>query len=283
MKLAYDINDLQHSNYYVEKVSTSNGANNIRVIPIKDQDGFIDFSQKKNSYPAIVLWQAAKEVLGKKFGIDVVFDMNGDEIKDRKSKAKAYIQSQISEDGQEKTVIHINMANASSQDLFHEYTHVALAILKQNNRNAYLKLIQTVWKLGYNKDVPSEEQRRIMDAYQNYSLEDKMEEFFCEKFGRWVNGKTLDKSFGSIFENDKSLEEASYVFNDTSDKLSVKELWGTTVGVIFSNFSKQIGRILHNEKDIVDSNFFNTFKLQRQKSEWIRKQIENKVLKEECK
>ena len=78
--------------------------------------------------------------------------------------------------------IYINLANASPEDLMHEYAHVLLAYLKNNDqyREGYKKLIEAVWKYGN-----TNRRNAIInsDAYKNSSMEDKMEEFFVSEFG----------------------------------------------------------------------------------------------------
>jgi len=63
--------------------------------------------------------------------------------KERELTAKAFIMN-----GE----IYINKDLANPYDLFHEYSHILLAYLKNNKdeniRNIYYKLLEEVWNLG---------------------------------------------------------------------------------------------------------------------------------------
>ena len=237
----------------------------------------INIDSKKESLPKgvygsipMTLWQAAGDVLGKTFGINLVIDteFKDDSVKD----SKAYIIT--NEEG--KTEVHINLKNASSQDLFHEYAHIALAIVRQvQGMNAYRTLLQRVWDLG-EKDLLRKEIET--DTYKYATLESKMEEYFVSKFGAWACYNIQDSKFGSIF-GEKKFKDTFKIFGGNSKSLS--EIGRSTVEVVFKSFSKEIGSYLRENKSIGEG-FESKFKLYRQKNNWIEKQISEGKIKEDC-
>lgn len=260
-QLAREIGKLDKNNkryYLIDKSSKSQ----VQVIRISN-DSKADYRADYKA-PVMQLWQAASKVLGQKLGFKLQILTEPEEGKEN---AKAYIK---------EDTIYINLQKASSTDLLHEYAHIFLGYLKNTNRDTYLQLINLVWKLG-KKDATK---YYISANYADSSLEDKMEEYFVEKFGQFILGKT-DGTFDDVF-NGELVSNSTNIF--TQKDITVKELYGSTIEEVFTQLSSDIGTFLRNKKTLMDGEYKELFKTTRQKSEWVRQQIHDKKLIEyDCK
>lgn len=248
--------DPEKRKYYF--VVSSDGKNT-KLIPVNNKSVPAYKSNRKT--PVIQLWQAASEVLSPKLGIDMEILMEPEKGKEDK---KAYIKN---------NKIYINLQKANPQDLFHEYAHILMAYLKNNPeyRERYLELLTTVWDKG-NK-LKKEE---IENNYVNYSMEDKMEEFFVSEFGNWINNNAYN-NYENIFSNNDLIKEGSSIF--TSDK-SIKELYGSTVEEVLTYFNSDMAQFFKDNKPLMSEEFKKDFTKSRQKTQWIRQQVEEGKLEE---
>lgn len=259
--LAKEIDDISKDStkrkyYYVE----SSYKRNTKLIPVKG-DSVSEYKTERKT-PVIQLWTAASQVLGPKLGIDIEILTEPEQGKEDK---KAYIKG---------SKVYINLQKAKSSDLFHEYAHIMMAYLKNNKdyRQRYLELINRVWEAG-KKDIRRDQ---IEDNYRNYSQEDKMEEYFVERFGNWINNNAKS-DFSNIFATDPSIKEASNLF---STKVPLTELYGSSVEQVFKRLNSDLARFFDTNEPLMSSEYKNMFKASRQKSQWIREQIENNKLEE---
>jgi hypothetical protein len=90
-------------------------------------------------------------------------------------------------------------------------------------RNRYRELINTIWNLG-EKDLKREEIEKS-EFYKNYSIEDKMEEYFVEKFGNWIKNNAKE-DYRNIFSKSDIIKKGSSLFSSTTP---VSELYGSTI------------------------------------------------------
>lgn len=257
--LARKIGKINKYRYYI--VESSDGKTT-KVLRVDNESK--ESIRKEPKKPAIQLWNAASKVLGKKLGIDIQILTEPEQGKEN---AKAYIKNDT---------VYINIQKADSSDLFHEYVHILMAYLKNNPkyRDRYRELINTVWNLG-SKDIVREQFEKS-EFYKDYSIEDKMEEYFVEKFGRWINNNAKE-DFRNIFSNSEVIEEGSSIFSSTTP---VTELYGSTVEQVFTNLNSDIAQFFKENQPLMDSEYKNLFKISRQKSEWIRQQIKQGKLRE---
>ena len=108
-----------------------------------------------------------------------------------------------------------------------------------------------------------------------------MEEYFVEKFGQYITGKSIDNDFEFIF-NSEIIEETKNIFTDQD--IDIKELYGSSIEEVFLHFSSDISAYFDTHKTLMDSDFKELFKVNRQKSEWIRQQLnEGKLIEYDCK
>ena len=257
--LARKIGNINKYRYYIVESSDGKTTKVLRV----DNDSK-ESIRKEPKRPVIQIWNAVSKVFGKKFGIDIQILTEPEEGKEN---AKAYIKN---------NTVYINIQKADSSDLFHEYVHVLMAYLKNTPqyRDRYRELLNQVWNLG-KKDI-IREQFEKSEFYKNYSIEDKMEEYFVEKFARWINNNAKE-DFRNIFSNSEVIKEGSSIFSSTTP---ITELYGSTVEQVFTNLNSDVAQFFKENQPLMDSEYKNLFKVSRQKSEWIRQQIEQGKLRE---
>lgn len=257
--LARKIGKTNKYRYYI--VESSDGKTT-KVLRVDNESK--ESIRKEPKKPAIQIWNAASQVLGKKLGINIQILTEPEKGKEN---AKAYIKD---------NTVYINVQKADSADLFHEYVHILMAYLKNTPqyKDRYRELINTVWNLG-SKDI-IREQFEKSEFYKDYSIEDKMEEYFVEKFGNWINNKAKE-DFSNIFSNSDIIKEGSSLFSSTTP---VTELYGSTVEQVFTNLNSDVAQFFKENQPLMNSEYKNLFKVSRQKSEWIRQQIKDGKLRE---
>lgn len=258
-RLAREIGKVNKYRYYM--VESSDGKIT-KVLRVDNESK--ESIRKEPKKPVIQLWNAASKVLGKKLGIDIQILTEPEEGKEN---AKAYIKGDK---------VYINVQKANPSDLFHEYVHILMAYLKNTPeyKNRYRELLNTIWKLGEN-DLKRKELEES-EFYKNYSIEDKMEEYFVEKFGNWIKNNAKE-DFRNIFSKSDVIKKGSSIFSSTTP---VTELYGSTVEQVFTKLNSDVAQFFKENQPLMSSEYKNLFKVSRQKSEWIRQQIKDGKLRE---
>lgn len=258
-KLARKIGKVNNYRYYI--VESSDGKTT-KVLKVDNESK--ESIRKEPKRPVIQLWNAASKVLGKKLGIDIQVLTEPEEGKEN---AKAYIKG---------NKVYINVQKANSGDLFHEYVHILMAYLKNTPeyKDRYRELLNTIWELGKN-DLKRKEIEES-EFYKNYSIEDKMEEYFVEKFGNWIKNNAKE-DFRNIFSKSNIIKKGSSIFSSTTP---ITELYGSTVEQVFTKLNSDVAQFFKGNKPLMSSEYKNLFKVSRQKSEWIRQQIKEGKLRE---
>ena len=172
--------------------------------------------------------------------------------------------------------IVLNSTLASSEDLFHEYSHIVLGYLKNKNIQGYRKLIQSVWNV-----LPSYTINYVNANYSNLPMESKMEEGFVYQFGKYISDGLMSEDLSKIFKQSESLlqDGVQSIFDGETD---IKKVFGTELRTIFGRFNQEIGNLLNSDNDFLSFSKSNEFFLQRKKTNWLEKQIELENIREEC-
>ena len=267
IKIAQEIHDAPYSYYYIEKSYKDKEGNKYqRVIPAKGE--ILEEFKSDHKTPVIQLFNAIQESFGNKFGLQIEI-LSNDEVEEqyKVTNAKAFIVGDK---------IILNSTLASSDDLFHEYSHIVLGYLKNKNINGYRELIETVWKI-----LPEFTINFINKQYKNLSMESKMEEGFVYQFGKYISDGLINEDLSKIFKSSESLiqEGVSSIFDGETD---IKKIFGTQLNTIFGKFNQEIGNLLNSDDDFLSFSKSNEFFLQRKKTNWLEKQIELENIKEEC-
>lgn len=265
--IAKEIHDAPYSYYYIEKsYRDSQGNRYQRVIPAKEEQ--IEEFQKNYKTPVIQLFNAIQQVFGNKFGLKMDI-LSNDEIEEQYqiTNAKAFIIGDK---------IILNSTLASSEDLFHEYSHIVLGYLKNKNLEGYRELIQIVWNA-----LPTFTINYINRQYENLPMESKMEEGFVYQFGKYISDGLINENLSKIFKSSETIiqQGISSIFDGEKD---IKKVFGTQLNTIFGKFNQEIGDLLNSDNDFLSFSKSNEFFLQRKKTNWLEKQIELENIKEEC-
>ena len=271
IELAESIGSLTKLKYYYIR---KKGKNVKYLIPISEE--ILPEYRKDKRYPIRSVIDAAQQVLSPRLGgvkLNIITSEEAEELSKASEKdmqAKAFIMN-----GE----IYVNKDLANERDLFHEYTHILLGYLKNNNdeniRNIYFKLLEEVWELG-EQDL---ERDRVQErTYSKYARIDQMEEYFALKFSKWIKDNSNVK-YDIIFSNKALGKAASKLFDPNNYSKSIKELFGSTLETVLLGFNAEIGYFL-NQNPTLGDEYKDLFTLSRKKTEWIREQINSGNLEE---
>lgn len=263
-----DKNNLTYKYYYVYEI---NGTTTT-LIPFDNVTTLQEYQQEDKNIPIIRMWEAISEGLSPILGKVQLNILTASQIQEQfgnYSDKKAFIK-----DGQ----IYINISNASTKDLLHEYAHIVLAYLKNNDkyRQSYKDLLQSIWDIA-----TQDEKNSIITNYSDYSQQDIMEELFVSKFGKWIDEGNM--KLDSVFRNNEALNNGSKEVFDTNNKTkSIKELYGKSLKEVFTYFNNNVSALLQNNQGLMDEQFQEQFTLSRRQSNWIRRRKEKGELEEVC-
>lgn len=160
--------------------------------------------------------------------------------------------------------IYINSSNATDEDLFHEYTHIMLGILKAKNYENYQDLVTLV--------AESENAQRVKNSirgqYAYLAEQDLNEEVFAEMFARYMSGRDLGAFLNGTLKDAKKAVDAKMGSIFGSQRIS-GDFYSATLNDIFRQFGYDLG-LLMNDGNGLEISSGNTF---RQASTWIEGQI----------
>lgn len=182
-------------------------------------------------------------------------------------------------------IIYLNSELANTQDAFHEYTHLLLGLMKITDYDHYTQLIDKIFQLGMQQD--SERIKEIQTRYEGRSYYDIAEEYFCDKFGEYLNDK-IGHDFGLIFgyENKFIRQSAKQLFLFSKDADTKKIVHENSLYSIFMQFNQEARSIMGNrisnnvkKRELVK----NQQSLFRKASNYIEEQMNNGKIIQECK
>lgn len=225
-------------------------------------------------------FNAITRILHKKFGIQSKLitddDFGKGELEDMKAEQgiKAFVLNDT---------VYINISQASVDDALHEYLHIIFAYMKGNQKLAprYVQLMQTFAGQKYGgKTYLQIAQEMKKDIYEDYSDMEMIEELFCRKFSKYIINGKFDggkNEFYNLFSSTLDQGIAS-LFNINTEKYDMQSIYKCGVYNIFQTFDKDINYLVKES----NKNTFKNTKQTRQKVQWIRNQIKDKKIKEEC-
>lgn len=170
----------------------------IQFYPANEE--FINNYKKNQLYPKSVFFTTLADTIYKKLSVPVNV-MTEDELVE-----------QFGEIGSEKAFIkegqiYINLNKANVYDLFHEYTHILLGIMKYNNYSAYQNLLKSYVNSKQGKERYN--QLKEGDEYKGLSDQDLIEEAFAIDYGYYINNRL--GSFSNDIEFNDIFKEATHV------------------------------------------------------------------------
>lgn len=263
-------------NYYIiRKVEYHGGTYRHYFIPVDPKNNVEEVRQSPR-IPTIQLLESIAAVLNEKFKVPVKV-VNGQEINDLQKKGQILYNMDINQNAKAfiaNGTIYINSDVANSDDLFHEYTHLFLGVLKVNNPKTYKDMLDYLTQFKEFQDEVDKKQR----TYSNRSYYDLLEEVFADLYGQWLENN-LPKNLNNIFEyigtSEKTKEVQYSVFDKTADgsKKGMQYIFGGKyLSTIWSRFNRDVQKMLSGAEDF---SFLrdDELRIQRQQSNWIENQI----------
>lgn len=232
-----------------------------RIIPISDS--VIMDETYHRPQPILGLLDEVAEVLSR-YGVPVEV-LTQDQLDERFSNIPPGTRAFINEGK-----IYVNGSIGTSEDLIHEYTHLFLGLLKAQNYDGYMKLLDRV--TSSNDSRINHYRREVNKKYKSLSQQDKDEEIFVAAFADFLSGKRSSDLFAEVKEEVDKVSKS--IFNKASNE-DFNKLYRGRVDDIFSTFSRDIGK-LGNGLD------FSQGAIYRQAANWISDQIKDGNIIEDC-
>lgn len=191
---------------YITGVSKINGKYHLITTPIRNEVE----NEESPKVPTYKFFNDMADVLHKKTGVDikVLTSEELDELEDNYKGAKAFIQD---------NTININPNQASTSDMFHEFTHILIGMMKSQDLNQYNKFRDIIMS----RVEGQRELIKIRELYPNRAEEDIQEEAIANLFGRYLaDNKSIDDVFEQL--RDESNNNLSKVLKlDDLDSQSI--------------------------------------------------------------
>ena len=160
--------------------------------------------------------------------------------------------------------IYVNASCATIDDMFHEYTHIMLGVLKVVNFENYQKLMQIVGtKLRRQKE-------KLRKVYPDLADTDLDEELFANQFGKWLSSQNKPEELNDIFMMAKQQVGKALTSIFSKDTIDTGAFEGVkNVFDIFQQFGYDLNKYMKSGNDMnleKGRNF-------RQATNWIQQQI----------
>ena len=284
IKVSQEIKDLNYRFYYVRDSNPYNGEYRTYVIPMPDT--LIINPPKDPRVPVIQLLDQVAKMMQKNFGVEVkvLTQTEINQLKIEKGQEvnegdKAFIY-----DG----VIYVNSTYADSSDLFHEYSHLFMGVVKKSNPKWYAATLDRMLEISKTAKSNLENKMKMGRSYY-----DAVEEVFADLYGEYLQNNlpiTIEKLFDSKIMSDT----AHSIFDLADSTEDMPSLLRTTkLGSLFRRFSSDIAIAYKNNNNLLHDD---SLALQRRKSNWLEAQLklykqekekgvkdeDNEGIKEEC-
>lgn len=269
LKNIVDLIENANYNYYYVEDRNWTGAKewSYKLIPL-NKDEMVEAKKVQNK--PIRLWlNAISKALQNQFGVQIHI-VTANEVEEMgiadPNTDKAFIYN-----GE----IYVNSTIASTNDLLHEHVHLILGILKSNPdlRKNYEGLVNLV----ANTKEGRQEKSRIAERYSNLSEMDLREEVFANLFSHYIRNQTSIEAEQVFNSSEEELERLTKsVFN--TDIYDIKSFYNGGLISIFNKFNREVSKYMQSTEDID----FGITKDSRIISNWISKQIETGLIKEDC-
>lgn len=267
LQIAKDIHNADDKYFYIEKSYKDN--KDVRWQRYVEAKGNSIKEYENNSKaPVIQVFTAISEVLSPKFGIETEI-LSESEIQKKYGidNSKAFILG-------DKIVL--NSTLGSTEDLFHEYSHLVLGYLKHINPEAYNNLMESVWN-----ESDQNTKNYIKTHYEALPRLSQMEELFVSKFGDYISNNYLNKRLEKIFKESEDFFKDG-IKSMFDGETNIKKIFGKSLTTVFQRFNQEIGHVLKQDNEFLSFIKSDEFYLQRKKNNWLGKQISKGKIIERC-
>lgn len=281
LAVGYILNTISNAGYKYYYVAHGESSNALRVVEITE-DSAKNIKQheitelKHFDFPkAEVIWNLCKAIEKRIDGTGMeVKLLTQEEISQQFPLADSTAKSFIS-----GNYIVINSTTTEITDPLHEYAHIFLGLIKAQNYNKYLDLMNQVLSRE-NQESLRKRIRNKKDLYKNKSEFDIHEEVFADIFAKFILNNNYSQFISDSQIRKEVEKESEIIWNmlDRRDKiLSMGDIWNYPIASL-TNFNSDMIINLQEEESPMER-----FKIHRQASNWIQRQIEEKNIKEVCK
>lgn len=248
--------------------------NTARLIEVSSEHVYLsdqnEIAKLGEHYPIVKFWQSTADALKETFGVNLnvltqqeISDTFGEDFANQ----KAFIKGDQ---------IYINSTIASTEDLFHEYSHIILGYLKIKNPEQYISLLEKVWELTNDYD-----KRNINMLYDKYSYIDKLEENFVKQFSKYAIERQ-GNSLKEFFDEGEVLDAVNTIFDENNKDLI--DFGNMSISKVFSRFSTEISKALQDNqtmfKEFAGSD---EFRMSVKKTNLLKQWIDKGTVQEDCK
>ena len=294
IKAADEVGQLGYKYYYIRSsYKLQNGNYRSHFIPVPNAENMIvDNPSPDPKIPIITQLDAIAEVMQNKFGVKVNV-MTQSEINDEMDKEDGLFKGQEFNEGTKAFIyngeIYVNSTYATDRDLFHEYAHLFMGVLKARNKEWYVQTLNAILELSsYAQEQLQEKMKSLGRSYY-----DSAEEVFADLYGRYLQNN-LPRQLEHVFDNDILKSVTHSIFDLADSKADINDfLKYGRLSNLFMRFNSDIALAFSRNKNFLHDD---QLTLQRRKQNWIEQQLklykqqkeagvkdeENEGLKEEC-
>lgn len=271
LAIVNEINNKKPTYYYITAAYKPEKDKDIyRMRFIETDESAVGEKRYNKRTPILQLLAKIADVMNKKFGVEVNI-VNEEQLTqmgiEDMNLVKAFIK-----DGK----IYINSAIAKVEDAFHEYAHLFLGAMKAvpEFRESYQEFIDKVLSTEEGQTLYNRNRRR----FPKLSAFDLAEETVADLYGEYMEGH-LPYELSSLFAMNDNLKKIQDTIFDRKDKgKSIIDFKGS-IKSIWYHFNSDVAVALNDNINFIKDG---TLQIQRQKDNWIKGQIENGNIIEDC-
>ena len=264
-----DIDTKQPTYYYVSKsFKVDDGKYRVHYI-VTDEKATTEHRYNKRT-PVIQFLNSIAKVMKEKFGVPVnivdsqeLTDMGMEDI----NLIKAFIK-----DGE----VYINSDLARIEDAFHEYAHLFLGALKANPdfRDNYLAFVDKVLSTERGQETFNRKKKK----FPNLSDFDIAEETVADLYGDFMEGN-LPLDLSMLFSTNDDIKKIQDTIFDKKDRSKAIQDFDGSLESIWKRFNSDVTKTLSDNISFIKDG---ALQVQRQKDNWIKDQIREGNIKENC-
>lgn len=269
LSIVNEINNKKPTYYYVS-TSYKVDEGKYRVRFIETDKSAVGEKRYNKRTPILQLLAKIADVMNKKFGVEVNI-VNEEQLTqmgiEDMNLVKAFIK-----DGK----IYINSATAKTEDAFHEYAHLFLGAMKAvpEFRESYQEFIDKVLSTKRGQILYKRKQKK----FPKLSAFDLAEETVADLYGEYMEGN-LPYELSSLFAMNDKLKEIENTIFDRKDKGKAIIDFKGSLGGIWKRFNSDVAIALNDNINFIKDG---ALQIQRQKDNWVKEQISNGNIIEDC-